>query len=104
MLSHDLKYSSRALNCRRCQKAGVDALAPGLVAVVCVCARVPSHPPASGDGVERLLFLLCLSREEAKEMWEKREAEWAREQIARDKLMSEVIPNGTLFLVYPTWI
>ncbi|XP_031193365.1 trichoplein keratin filament-binding protein isoform X2 [Mastomys coucha] len=32
-----------------------------------------------------------LLREEAKEMWEKREAEWAREQIARDKLMSEVL-------------
>lgn len=25
-------------------------------------------------------------------MWEKREAEWAREQSARDRLMSEVIP------------
>lgn len=35
---------------------------------------------------------LCLSREEAKEMWEKREAEWAREQSARDRLMNEVIP------------
>lgn len=32
-----------------------------------------------------------LLREEAKEMWEKREAEWAREQSARDKLMSEVL-------------
>lgn len=32
-----------------------------------------------------------LLREEAKEMWEKREAEWAREQIARDRLMSEVL-------------
>lgn len=27
-------------------------------------------------------------------MWEKREAEWAREQIARDRLMSEVIPKA----------
>ena len=34
---------------------------------------------------------LCLPREEAKEMWEKREAEWARERSARDRLMSEVI-------------
>ncbi|XP_076778611.1 trichoplein keratin filament-binding protein isoform X2 [Arvicanthis niloticus] len=33
-----------------------------------------------------------LLREEAKEMWEKREAEWAREQIARDRLMSERLP------------
>ncbi|CAH6778771.1 trichoplein keratin filament-binding protein [Phodopus roborovskii] len=32
-----------------------------------------------------------LLREEAKEMWEKREAEWAREQSARDRLMSEVL-------------
>lgn len=53
--------------------------------------RVPSHPSAFGDGVEPLLSLLCLSREEAKEMWKKREAEWAREQSARDKLMSEVL-------------
>ena len=37
---------------------------------------------------------LCLPREEAKEMWEKREAEWARERSARDRLMSEVIPEG----------
>lgn len=56
--------------------------------------HVLSHPSAFGDGVEPLLYLLCLSREEAKEMWEKREAEWAREQIARDKLMSEVIPKN----------
>ncbi|XP_053446025.1 trichoplein keratin filament-binding protein isoform X2 [Nycticebus coucang] len=32
-----------------------------------------------------------LLREEAKEMWEKREAEWAREQSARDRLMCEVL-------------
>ncbi|XP_028621278.1 trichoplein keratin filament-binding protein [Grammomys surdaster] len=32
-----------------------------------------------------------LLREEAKEMWERREAEWAREQTARDRLMSEVL-------------
>lgn len=37
---------------------------------------------------------LCLPREEAKEVWEKREAEWARERSARDRLMSEVIPGG----------
>ncbi|XP_023576771.1 trichoplein keratin filament-binding protein isoform X2 [Octodon degus] len=34
--------------------------------------------------------LQVLLREEAKEMWEKREAEWAREQSARDRLMFEV--------------
>ncbi|XP_077895055.1 trichoplein keratin filament-binding protein isoform X3 [Ictidomys tridecemlineatus] len=35
--------------------------------------------------------LQMLLREEAKEMWEKREAEWAREQSARDRLMTEVL-------------
>ncbi|XP_051017673.1 trichoplein keratin filament-binding protein [Acomys russatus] len=35
--------------------------------------------------------LQLLLREEAKEVWEKREAEWAREQSARDRLMSEVL-------------
>ncbi|XP_010341190.1 trichoplein keratin filament-binding protein isoform X1 [Saimiri boliviensis] len=35
--------------------------------------------------------LQMLLREEAKEMWEKREAEWARERSARDRLMSEVL-------------
>ncbi|EHB04763.1 Trichoplein keratin filament-binding protein [Heterocephalus glaber] len=35
--------------------------------------------------------LQVLLREEAKEMWEKREAEWAREQSARDRLMCEVL-------------
>lgn len=35
--------------------------------------------------------LQLLLREEAKEMWERREAEWAREQSARDRLMSEVL-------------
>ncbi|XP_036759936.2 trichoplein keratin filament-binding protein isoform X1 [Manis pentadactyla] len=35
--------------------------------------------------------LQMLWREEAKEMWEKREAEWARERSARDRLMSEVL-------------
>ncbi|XP_006147913.1 trichoplein keratin filament-binding protein isoform X1 [Tupaia chinensis] len=35
--------------------------------------------------------LQMLLREEAKEVWEKREAEWAREQSARDRLMSEVL-------------
>lgn len=51
-----------------------------------------SPVPAFVSGVELLLSLLCLSREEAKEMWEKREAEWAREQSARDRLMNEVLP------------
>ncbi|XP_004690999.1 PREDICTED: trichoplein keratin filament-binding protein [Condylura cristata] len=40
---------------------------------------------------EREAELQLLLREEAKEMWEKREAEWARERSARDKLMSEVL-------------
>nr|XP_044989055.1 trichoplein keratin filament-binding protein isoform X2 [Jaculus jaculus] len=40
---------------------------------------------------ERETELQALLREEAKEMWEKREAEWAREQSARDRLMSEVL-------------
>ncbi|XP_059732009.1 trichoplein keratin filament-binding protein isoform X2 [Bos taurus] len=35
--------------------------------------------------------LQMLLREEAKEVWEKREAEWARERSARDRLMSEVL-------------
>lgn len=40
---------------------------------------------------EREAELQMLFREEAKEMWEKREAEWARERSARDRLMSEVL-------------
>lgn len=40
---------------------------------------------------EREAELQLLLREEAKEMWEKREAEWARERNARDRLMSEVL-------------
>ncbi|XP_029778598.1 trichoplein keratin filament-binding protein isoform X2 [Suricata suricatta] len=40
---------------------------------------------------EREAELQLLLREEAKEMWEKREAEWARERSARDRLMSEVL-------------
>lgn len=40
---------------------------------------------------ERESELQMLLREEAKEMWEKREAQWAREQSARDRLMSEVL-------------
>ncbi|XP_074212245.1 trichoplein keratin filament-binding protein isoform X2 [Camelus bactrianus] len=40
---------------------------------------------------EREAELQTLLREEAKEMWEKREAEWARERSARDRLMSEVL-------------
>ncbi|XP_055970475.1 trichoplein keratin filament-binding protein [Sorex fumeus] len=40
---------------------------------------------------EREAELQVLLREEAKEMWEKREAQWAREQSARDRLMSEVL-------------
>ncbi|XP_055002957.1 trichoplein keratin filament-binding protein isoform X1 [Sorex araneus] len=40
---------------------------------------------------EREAEMQALLREEAKEMWEKREAQWAREQSARDRLMSEVL-------------
>lgn len=40
---------------------------------------------------EREAELQTLLREEAKEMWEKREAQWARERSARDRLMAEVI-------------
>ncbi|XP_077016183.1 trichoplein keratin filament-binding protein isoform X3 [Tamandua tetradactyla] len=40
---------------------------------------------------EREAELQMLLREEAKEMWEKREAEWARERSARDRLMREVL-------------
>ncbi|XP_068937865.1 trichoplein keratin filament-binding protein isoform X1 [Petaurus breviceps papuanus] len=35
--------------------------------------------------------LQLLYREEAKQMWEKREAEWERERQARDRLMKEVL-------------
>lgn len=44
---------------------------------------------------QHLLSPACFSREEAKEMWEKREAQWAREQSARDRLMREVTPRPT---------
>ncbi|XP_075390498.1 trichoplein keratin filament-binding protein [Tenrec ecaudatus] len=40
---------------------------------------------------EREAELQVLLRDEAKEVWEKREAEWARERSARDRLMSEVL-------------
>ncbi|XP_006870509.1 PREDICTED: trichoplein keratin filament-binding protein [Chrysochloris asiatica] len=40
---------------------------------------------------EREAELQMLLRDEAKEVWEKREAEWARERSARDRLMSEVL-------------
>ncbi|XP_049623752.1 trichoplein keratin filament-binding protein [Suncus etruscus] len=40
---------------------------------------------------EREEELQMLLRREAKEMWEKREAQWAREQSARDRLMREVL-------------
>lgn len=59
-----------------------------------MCRPSPRSPACSSaiGGVEELLLLSCFSREEAKEMWEKREAEWARERSARDRLMAEVIP------------
>ncbi|XP_037012103.2 trichoplein keratin filament-binding protein isoform X1 [Artibeus jamaicensis] len=44
---------------------------------------------------EREAELQMLLREEAKEMWEKREAEWDRERSARDRLMAEVMPTAT---------
>ncbi|KAM6156107.1 trichoplein keratin filament-binding protein [Rhynchocyon petersi] len=40
---------------------------------------------------EREAELHMLLRDEAKEVWEKREAEWARERSARDRLMNEVL-------------
>ncbi|XP_006894904.1 PREDICTED: trichoplein keratin filament-binding protein [Elephantulus edwardii] len=40
---------------------------------------------------EREAELQMLWRHEAKEVWEKREAEWARERSARDRLMQEVL-------------
>lgn len=36
-------------------------------------------------------MLLYLSSEEAERMWHRRQAEWEKEQKARDKLMTEVL-------------
>ncbi|NXY15338.1 TCHP protein, partial [Atrichornis clamosus] len=40
---------------------------------------------------EREAELEAIFREEAKKMWEKREEEWEREKVARDRLMNEVL-------------
>ncbi|NWX29244.1 TCHP protein, partial [Notiomystis cincta] len=40
---------------------------------------------------EREAELETIFREEAKKMWEKREEEWEREKVARDRLMNEVL-------------
>ncbi|NXA90558.1 TCHP protein, partial [Melanocharis versteri] len=40
---------------------------------------------------EREAELESIFREEAKKMWEKREEEWEREKVARDRLMNEVL-------------
>ncbi|NXV02724.1 TCHP protein, partial [Cettia cetti] len=40
---------------------------------------------------ERAAELETIFREEAKKIWEKREEEWEREKVARDRLMSEVL-------------
>ncbi|XP_029880968.1 trichoplein keratin filament-binding protein isoform X2 [Aquila chrysaetos chrysaetos] len=40
---------------------------------------------------EREAELQAIFREEAKKMWEKREEEWEREKVARDRLMNEVL-------------
>ncbi|NWS88473.1 TCHP protein, partial [Toxostoma redivivum] len=40
---------------------------------------------------ERQAELETIFREEAKKIWEKREEEWEREKVARDRLMSEVL-------------
>ncbi|NXQ36397.1 TCHP protein, partial [Alaudala cheleensis] len=40
---------------------------------------------------EREAELETIFREEAKKIWEKREEEWEREKLARDRLMSEVL-------------
>lgn len=44
-----------------------------------------------GLSSEIILPLFC--REEAKKIWEKREEEWEREKVARDRLMSEVMTS-----------
>ncbi|NWX21876.1 TCHP protein, partial [Aegotheles bennettii] len=40
---------------------------------------------------EREAELQTIFREEARKVWEKREEEWEREKVARDRLMSEVL-------------
>ncbi|NXK60409.1 TCHP protein, partial [Sylvietta virens] len=40
---------------------------------------------------EREAELETIFREEAKKIWEKREEEWEREKVARDRLMSEIL-------------
>uniref|UniRef100_A0A8B9RPV7 Trichoplein keratin filament-binding protein n=1 Tax=Accipiter nisus TaxID=211598 RepID=A0A8B9RPV7_9AVES len=40
---------------------------------------------------EREAELQTIFREEAKKVWEKREEEWEREKVARDRLMNEVL-------------
>ncbi|NXQ56139.1 TCHP protein, partial [Anthoscopus minutus] len=42
---------------------------------------------------EREAELETIFREEAKKIWEKREEEWEREKVARDRLMSEVLAS-----------
>lgn len=42
-------------------------------------------------GLTSEVILPLSFREEAKKMWEKREEEWEREKVARDRLMSEVM-------------
>ena len=38
-----------------------------------------------------VLFKLVICRDEAARMWTKREAEWERERLARERLMAEVM-------------
>lgn len=50
--------------------------------------------PVGYTGALTSEIILPLSfREEAKKMWEKREEEWEREKVARDRLMSEVMTS-----------
>lgn len=50
-----------------------------------------SVPVECTGGLTSEIILSLSFREEAKKIWEKREEEWKREKVARDRLMSEVM-------------
>lgn len=52
-----------------------------------------SVPVKSTGGLTSEIILPLSFREEAKKIWEKREEEWEREKVARDRLMSEVMTS-----------
>lgn len=52
-----------------------------------------SVPGEYTGGLTSEIILPLSFREEAKKMWEKREEEWEREKVARDRLMSEVMTS-----------